>query len=382
MTLPFPKTLPFPVRRWLAAAAAAVSAALAVSGFALIAVLPEIPRWLALIAMVCVALTALFAAVLSRLQALARHRFRIVSGHHAVSFRAAPPRPCGGAPKAEAKVRSEFLIEALRDGENKIRLQKFVIEPSALDPAQMLAEWRYACGIAGVAAALPHPFVSPSRSFQLDVPLGSPVRAGERFTLVEELVFETDLESAARFVFQPSYPAGGQTVELAFEGPRPFFPRYRVERPPGEPESGEVGAMHPNRFGFVWKSADPGEQLILDWTWDPDSLPQPMSETDRLIAEARQRQEEIKEKLAAIFTDPEDEESPGESAEEHWIIRAARAREALYSGEPEPEAPSLPGESGFADDGQAPAEELDDAPADEHPIIKAARAREKLYKKE
>lgn len=388
MALPFPKTLPFPVLRLLASGATALFAALALVAFVTLAVLPEIPRWLAMAAVICAVAAAYFAGELIRLRALVRHRFRIVSGHHVVSFRAGAPRP-SGAPSAEAKVRSEFLLEALRPGESRIRLQKFVAEPTGLDPAAMLAEWRYGCRIAGLGAVEPQPFVSVSRSFQLDLPLETPVRTGERFTLVEELAFETELESAARFVFQPSYPAGEQSIELVFDGPKPFFPRYRVERPPAEPESGEVGAMHPNRFGFVWRSAEPGEQLILDWTWDPESLPEPVSETERLIAEARVRQEEIKQKLATVFTEPAPEGPPGESAEEHWIIRAARAREAMDAVVPGAEAPpSLPGESGFADErlAEAPAAaanaEVDPTPAEEHPIIKAAREREKLYKSE
>ena len=382
MLPPFLKDLPFPILRLLAAAATALFAALTLGGVAFIVMTPEISRWPALATVGGAVLAALSASVLVQARAMARHRFRIVSGHHAVSFRTAPATSSGG-PKAEAKVRSEFLLESLRDGESKVRLQKFVIEPTGLDPADMLTSWQYACRVAGVGAVEPDPFVSSSRSLQIDVPLGGPLRAGERFTLVEELTFESDLESAARFVFQPSYPAGGQSIEFTFEGLRPFFPRYRVERPPGEPESGEVGAMHPNRFGFAWQSAEPGEQLILDWTWDPDSLPKPESEIERLMAEARTRQEEIKEKLATIFHEPGGEEMPAESAGDHWIIRAARMREAGYSGAPLPEtdAATLPGESGFADgDQRQAADGIDTTPAEEHPIVKAAREREKSYK--
>ena len=381
----FLNDLPFPILRLLAGAATAFFAALALGGVVFIAATPEISRWPALATVAGAVLAAMSAGVLVEVRAMGRHRFRIVSAHHAVSFRAAPAVSLGG-PKAEAKVRSEFLLESLRDGESNVRLQKFVVEPTGLDPADMLTSWQYACRVAGVGAVEPDPFVSSSRSLQIDLPLGGPLRAGERFTFVEELTFENDLESAARFVFQPSYPAGEQSIVLTFEGPRPFCPRYRIERPPGEPETGEVGATHPNRFGFAWRSAEPGEQLILDWTWDPDSLPKPASETERLVAAARARQEETKEKLATIYVEPGGEQPPAaESAGDHWIIRAARMREAGYSetAVPQTDAASLPGESGFADGNQRQAaDDIDTTPAEEHPIIKAAREREKLYKLE
>ena len=374
------RDLPFPILRLLAAAATAVLAALALGGVAIIGMSPEISRWLALATVAGVVLTALSASVLVQVRAMARHRFRIVSAHHAVSFRAAA-KTSSGVPTAEAKVRSEFLLESLRDGESKVRLQKFVFEPTGLDPADMLSAWQYACRVAGVGPVEPHPFVSASRSLQLDLPLGGAHRAGERFTLVEELTFESDLESAARFVFQPSYPAGKQSIDLTFEGPRPLFPRYRIERPVGEPKSGEVVSMQPDRFGFTWQSAEPGEQIILDWTWDPDSLPKPVSETERLIAEVRERQAEMREKLSTIFTGPGTEDIPAESAEDHWIIRAARMRAGAVAATPETDSASLAGESGFADADRGPAaDDIDATPAEEHPIIKAAREREKLYK--
>ena len=147
----------------------------------------------------------------------------------------------------------------------------------------------------------------------------------------------------------------------------------------GQSQSGDLLAEG-SRLGFVWEHAVPGEQLVLEWEWDPESLPVPKSETERLIAEARKRQDEIQKSLATQFLEEggagEGEgagEEKGESAEDHAIIRAARLRESLASGY----APPLRGDAGFAGDGMD-----DTSPAEEHPIIKAARAREKLYKKD
>jgi hypothetical protein len=99
-----------------------------------------------------------------------------------------------------------------------------------------------------------------------------------------------------------------------------------------------------------------------------------MSETERLIAFARERQAELEKRLAVQFRDVEPDESDTAPAEEHWVIKAARLRETLYAGGT-PETPTLAGDSGFVSD-------ADDTPAEDHPIIKAAREREKLYKDE
>lgn len=306
-----------------------------------------------------------------RLRALARHPFRAVTARHVVTFRGLPPRGDGGR-FATAEVASKTEFEAIAPAQKGVRLQKFVVEPTALDPDDLLQDWSYTARV-GDSDSILEPYVSPSRSLQLDVALKTPPAPGERFDINENLNFEVFLDAPARLVFQPSYPSGPQTIEILFEGPRAMRPRYHIERGLGHSEEGALVAEG-TRLGFVWERAEPGEQLTLDWEWDPESLSEPEGETDRLIAEARRRQAEIQEKLASQMVEEEGAgEGEGESAEDHAIIRAARRRETLLSGR----APSLPGDAGFAGDGAE-----DTTPAEEHPIIKAARAREKLYKKD
>ena len=368
--------IPFPMARLLVVGGAWLSASLGLAGFAFLLTLLEAPRWLALGTAVCVALAGFCEFQWSRLRSLARHPFRVLAASHAVVFGAGSHR-ADGALIAAATVRGRTEFEQLHGGQSSIRLQKFVAEPSGLDAPALLRDWCYACGI-GVATqrenpAVPQAFVSPSRSLQLDVPLPDPsAPAGTRFTIAEEFSFEADLESPARFVFQPSYPAATQIVAIVFDGPRPVNARYRIERGLGNAESDELKTENGSRLGFVWNRAAAGDQLIIDWDWDPASLPRPMSETERLIAAARVRQEEMQKRLAMQFGELAPDDADTAPAEELLLIRAARQRETLYTGG-DPGAPSLPGDSGFADD-------ADQTPAEEHPIIKAARAREKLYK--
>jgi len=365
--------LPFPIARLLAGFATAAFAGASLGGAALLAALPEIPRWLALGTAVCVVLAGLCAYLWTRLRALARHPFRIRAARHRVVFRNAAADP-SGVPLAAATVSSETEFECLRSGATSLRLQKFVTEPSGLDPGRLLSDWGYQCriGKGGEGTrATPRPYLSSSRSLQLDLPLAEPMRAGARFTVAEELGFETLLDAPARLVFQPSYPAESQSVEIAFQGVRPLRARYVIERGLGEVETGALDVEGGSRLSLVWNDAEPGQQLAVDWDWDPASLPAPLTEIERLIAAARARQREIETLLATQFSDSLSQETDGEGAEAHWIIRAARMREAGFGGG----TPDLQGDAGFVGD-------ADDAPAEEHPIVKAARAREKLYKKD
>lgn len=363
--------LPYPLARRLSSWGAVAFAALAAAGLAAILLKVEPVQVISLATVIAVVFAAACVAWFARLKSLARHPFRATRARHTVTFRGRDMRE-DGVMLAGASVASETEFEALAAGQKSVRLQKFVVEPTALDPDDLLQDWSYTARIGGAEQAA-QPYLSPSRSLQLDVTLQVPPQPGARFDISESLSFDVFLDAPARLVFQPSYPSGPQTIEILFDGPRPLRPRYRIERGFGQSESGDLAAEGP-RLGFVWEHAAPGEQLVLDWEWDPESLPEPQSETDRLIAEARKRQDEIQKALATQLLEEEGAgEGDGESAEDHAIIRAAHLRETLVSGH----APPLPGDAGFADD------DMDDTtPAEEHPIIKAARAREKLYKKD
>lgn len=369
--------LPYPLARQLSRWGTTLFALLAAAGLAAILLEAGPVQIVSLGTVVAVVFAGASYAWSARLKTLARHPFRAVSARHSVHFKGRDLRG-DGVMLATASVASETEFEALAPGQKSVRLQKFVVEPTALDPQDLLQDWSYSARIGG-ADSPAAPYLSPSRSLQLDVSLQIPPAPGARFDISEELSFDTFLDAPARLVFQPSYPSGPQTIEILFEGPRPLRPRFRIERGFGLSESGDLLAEG-SRLGFIWEHAVPGEQLILDWEWDPESLPVPSSETERLIAEARKRQGEIQKALAAQLLEEENAgdgegagEGEGDSAEDHAIIRAARLREKLISGH----MPPLPGDAGFADDG------VDDTtPAEEHPIIKAAREREKLYKKD
>jgi hypothetical protein len=346
-------TIRYPTARLLAIWGTAVFSGLGLGGMGALAAIPQPPRAIALGTVAAVILAAAFVAWGMRLAALARHPFRTLHARHSVTFGRGAMTDHGGA-SVTAKARSEFEFESLAAGQTSLRLQKFVIEPTALDPQELLTDWSYACRL-GDDAPVPQPFLSTSRSLQLDVALKEPSLPGARYNVAEELSFESFLDVPARLVFQPSYPCAAQTVAINFEGPRPRHPRFKIDRGLGRCESGDL-VVEESRLDFVWNRAEPGEQLEIEWDWDPETFPKPASETERLIAAARKRQDELQKLLASQIAADTIE---GEGALE--IIRAAHEA----SGAP----PSLPGDAGFADD-----------TADEHPLIRAARQREKLYK--
>lgn len=352
----------YPLARRLAAFGTAAFTAVAAFGLALILMAAQPAQLISLATVVAVVFAAACLAWYLRLKALGRHPFRAVSARHVIAFRPRESRG-DGVMLASATVASETDFEAIEGALKFVRLQKFVVEPTALDPQDLLQDWGYSARISGAeSAATPH--VSPSRSLQLDVALETPPRPGARFTISENLSFDVFLDAPARLVFQPSYPSGRQTIFIALDGPKPVNPRFRIERGLGRADSGPLASGDAG-IAFVWERATPGEQLVIEWEWDPKSLPAPQTETERLMAEARRRQAEIQEKLAVQYLEEEDfGGGQGDSA--------ARIRELLASGR----AANLPGDAGFSDD------VADTTPAEEHPIIKAARARERLYKKD
>jgi len=356
--------IPFPVARALARWGSVICAGFAVGCLSVIVGTAQPPKSFALAAIVAVTMAAACTTWAMRLAALARYPFQTLRARHTVTFGPGRLRD-DGAMVAEAQVHSDSEFESLTDGQKSVRLQKFVVEPTTLDPQDLLIDWNYACSISEQIFA-PEPVLSSSRSLRLDVSLAEPSTAGARFPIVEDLTFESFLEGPARLVFQPSYPSGAQSVAIVFEGPKPLSARYRIERGLGNSESGDLTDSN-SEISFVWQRAEPGEQLVIEWDWNPATLPQPMTEAERLIAAARKRQEEFQKILAIQF---QAGEGGGESAEDHAIIKAARAREVLYA---QGAAPALSGDSGFEDEQQG---------AEDHPIIKAARAREKLYKSE
>lgn len=359
--------IPFPVARALTRWGSVGFAGLAVGCLSVVVGTTQPPKSFALAAIVAVIAAAACTAWAMRLAALARFPFQTLGAGHTVTFGKGRLRD-DGAIIAEARVHSDSEFESLVDGQKSVRLQKFVVEPTTLDPQDLLTDWHYACSI-GEQIFAPEPVLSPSRSLRLDVPLAEPSKAGARFSIAEDLTFESFLDGPARLVFQPSYPSGAQSVVISFDGPKPLSARYRIERGLGNSESGDLALSESGAesgISFVWERAEPGEQLVIEWDWDPATLPEPMSEAERLIAAARKRQEDFQKILATQFG--AEEGGDGESAEAHAIIKAARAREALYV---QGAAPALSGDLGFEDEQQG---------ADDHPIIKAARAREKLYK--
>jgi hypothetical protein len=320
------------------------------------------------------------------LDEFARERFRIVRARHGLTFRADTDT---GEPLVRGHVRSGTEFESLAAGQTALTLQKFVAEPSALSANVTLAEWNYACRIvSGEAGAAeesellsPHAAILPSRAVQLRFDLGRELARGERFTVTEELDFATDPAERPSLAFQSPYAAEQQDFDLVFEGVRPTSAEFRIERGPGTLESGplEIEEAGQNRWRVraVQRRARPGDQLVLGWAWDAETLPAPLPIADRLLAMARQRREEMAALLAA-GADTWSEEAAlamdavrrGESAEDHFVIRQARIGEATIAGRG-----SRPDLSSRARGAAAP-ERADTGSAEDHPIIKAARARE------
>ncbi len=320
------------------------------------------PRWLALGSVACVAAAFACAAVRSRLRRVGRHPYRVLRDRYAVTFRLDQEAYSKGIRQARARARIETLYESLREGQESVRLQKFVSESTRLDPKRVLEEWSYACHVAGEGreerAVSPEPFLSHSRSLELDLKLPEPVGKGQTFTLVEELEFAADLEDEAPcLIFQVSYPTASRSVEISFEGLRPAEAGYRIDRGHGAVEAGALEASEVGDGGSCiahhWERPQVGEQLVIAWAWERASLPAAPAATEGLMAAAMAGQKSMVELLAsqaiaggemgagAASSEGDEETTP---AEEHPIIKAARARERLLyggagrEGQPEPPA--------------------------------------------
>jgi hypothetical protein len=335
----------------------------AVAGIGALAFAPTAPRWLALGSVACVAAAWACAAARSRLGRVGSHSYRVLRERTAMTFRLDEEAYRQGLRRARGSARIETLYESLCEGQEIVRLQKFVSESTRLNPMRVLEEWGYACRVAGQGGekceVSPEPFLSDSRSLQLDLKLPEPVGRGQTFTVVEELEFPADLEDEGPcLVFQVSYPTASRSVEISFEGLRPAEAGYRIDRGQGPIEA---GALEVSEFGDGRRivhdcgRARVGEQLIIQWAWDRASLPAVPSATEGLIAAALVRQQSMAGLLAsqtitgmetgAGAAAPEGDEEIA-SAEEHPIIKAARARERLrYGGagdEGRPEPPAAP----------------------------------------
>lgn len=321
----------------------------AVAGTIALALAPTAPRWLALGPVACVAASWACAAARSRLGRVGRHPYRVLHDRTAITFRLDEEAYRQGLRRAHGRARIETIYESLGEGQETVRLQKFVSESTRLDPTRVLEEWGYACRVAGQGGGdrevSPEPHLSDSRSFQLDLKLPEPVARGQTFTVVEEMEFPADLEHEGPcLTFQVSYPTARRSVEISFEGLRPAQAGYRIDRGHGPIEAGalEVSELGDGpRISHDWGRARVGEQLVIEWAWERASLPAAPSATESLITTALARQRSMAGLLAAqTITSmetgagaaaPEGGEESA-SAEEHPIIKAARARERLRQG--------------------------------------------------
>lgn len=333
----------------------------AVAATAALALAPAAPRWLALGPVASVAAAWACAAARSRLARVGRHSYRVLHERAAMTFRLDEEAYRQGLRQACGRARIETLYESLGEGQETVRLQKFVSEGTRLDPTRVLEEWGYACRVAGQGGGerevSPEPRLSDSRSLQLDLKLPEPVARGQTFTVVEVLEFPADLEDEGpSLTFQVSYPTARRSVEISFEGLRPAQAGYRIDRGHGPIEVGALevsGLGDGRRIAHDWGRARVGEQLVIEWAWDRASLPAAPSGTEGLIAAALARQRSMTGLLAAQTMTgmetgagaaaPEGGEEAA-SAEEHPIIKAARARERLRhggaGGEGRPEPPA------------------------------------------
>ena len=260
-----------------------------------------------------------------------RHHVRILHELSTITFRAGEREGvvCG-------HIQVATTYQSRRDGLTSLRIQKFIAEPTRIDPNALLEGWGYGCRMEGAGAVEPVTEISESRSLMLDFTLPQPVDAGEILTLNEEMDIQCDLRNQdTAFTFQVRNPTDRRAIDVIFRGPYPESALFRLDNGHRDYVEGVLDVVETEGgfrgFHYAWNSPRPGEELHLSWNW-PETV----------VKKARDAAERVNPandpELASGFASrmmvgdmgpgTEDGEDEGSCAEDHPLIKAARARAA------------------------------------------------------
>lgn len=308
-------------------------------------------RPLALATILGLVLGAACAAAWFNLRSLRRYCVRVLDDHTTLSFRRGDPAKRAEIGAAAGLIHAVTRFQCLRQSLDSLQIQKFVSEPSEIDPSLLLKEWNYAGRIAvrqvGPCAVQPAPQLSDSRSLLFSYRLPHPVAPGETFTLTEDMSFLCDLSKPGDFyVFQIREPTRRRTVDFLFNGLRPEKAGFRLDDghrgyTTGRLEIEETGP-ETYRVSYQWKNPAVDEELRIFFTWPEEMVRAAEAEraagglspaTGELLSAALDGEDTASASPVPELPAAAADES--ETAEDHPVIKAARERIKANYGEDE-----------------------------------------------
>ena len=264
-----------------------------------------------------------------------RHHVHILRELSTITFRAGEREGtvCG-------HIQTATTYRSRRDGLTNLRIQKFIAEPTRIDPNTLLEGWGYECRMEGAGAVEPATEVSESRSLMLDFTLPSPVDAGATFTLSEEMDIQCDLRNQeTAFTFQVRDPTDKRAIDVIFEGPCPESALFRLDNGHRDYVEGVLDVVETESgfrgFRYLWNTPHPGEELHLSWAWPEVAVKRVREAAERINpANDPELASGFAARMMAGDMGPgtDDGEDEGSCAEDHPLIKAARAKLKVGKG--------------------------------------------------
>jgi len=314
---------------------------------------------------------------------------RIKRDHTTINFKPGNSDKPAEIGRAQGRIHVETRLQSLHEDLETLKIQKFISEPTAINPIGLLNEWGYAGRIStsqgGASIVQPAPQISDSRSFDLIFNLPEPMARGEIFTLTEDFSFFTDLsQPGATYVFLVRDPTRERLIDVLFEGLRPENAEITINNGHGEltilaldVEETGPGAW---RIPYRWKRPGVGEELRLSWNWGVEVVEaaradfRSVNSTRTILSAAADASQPsigfaqdmpARESAAKIVATTADGQ-PLEKGEEEIYSRMTETidTQGQQSGPQQPQPVPVGND-------EQPAGAL----ADDHPIIQAARAR-------
>ena len=283
-----------------------------------------------------------------RLLTMRHHGFRVIEQTTQIVFK------IHDATTATVTVYESALYQALWDQQNFLHTRKYVHQPATMSGQTLLSNLNYKVGMADDTQSHNNKHHSvtaqadlhEARALNLAFRLPHTLSEGERVRINESFEFKSTLFQPQKSLLFPVFlPTKRRRVILLFEGVYPeeinveVFDVVGMGRPIPVPfAETETGAR---RGIFDWPRPKPGQETRISWNWSPSTVETAQRHLSKTtwsagLAEGTLAERLMKSTLAGdaaadaataetLAADlPSDAE--GQSAEDHPLIKAARAR--------------------------------------------------------
>ncbi len=277
-----------------------------------------------------------------RLLTMRYHGFRVIEQTTQIVFK------LHDATTATVTVYESGLYQALLDQQNRLHNRKYVHQPATMSGETLLSNLNYKVGVADDDSTKNHAIAAQAdlheaRALNVTFHLPRTLSEGERIRLSESFEFKSALFQPQKSLLFPVFlPTGRRRIILLFEGVYPeeinveVFDAMGGGRPIPVPfAETETGAR---RGIFDWPRPKPGQEARISWNWSPSTVETAKRHQSKVTWSTEMAGRTLAERLmkstlagdaatdaAAADTDLPSE-TEGQSAEDHPLIKAARAR--------------------------------------------------------